>query len=182
MWLTVEPPDQRLSQRDNSAEVRGWSEADRRQLDAASEQLSTLPSTRWLRDLWSTAVTGASQGFAVLPEEIVEACSRGEGLSERDLAFLVRVTTQKEIAPAIAALRTLGLLAETYPFLLGSITVYLERGLTHEFAQVRAAAAEALWAAGASQSASIIRAAAATEATPDAREHMLHAARLLSAR
>jgi hypothetical protein len=181
MWLTVEPPDQRLSQRDNSAEVRGWNEADRRELDAASEQLRTLPATRWLRDLWSAAVVGSSQGVGGLPEEIVEACSRGEELSERDFAFFIRVTTQKEIATPIAALRTLGLLAEAHPFLLGSIAPHLERGLTHDFAAVRAAAAEALWAAGASQSAPTIRAAAAAETTADIREYMLHAARLLSA-
>lgn len=182
MWLTVEPPDQRLSQRDNSAEVRGWREADRRELDAASEHLRTLPATRWLRDLWLAAVTGPSQRVALLPEEIVEACSRGEELSPRDLAFLIRMTTQKDIAAPIAALRTLGLLAETYPFLLGSITGHLERGLAHEFAPVRASAAEALWAAGASRSVSTIRAVAESETAPDVREYMLHAARLLSAR
>lgn len=182
MWLTVEPPDQRLSQRDNSTEVRGWNEADRRELDAASEQLRTLPATRWLRDLWSAAVLGSSQGLAALPEEIVEACLRGEELSGRDLAFLIRVTTQKEIAPPIAALRTLGLLAESNPLFLSAIAVHLERALTHDCAPVRAAAAEALWAAGSSPSAPTIRAAAAKETITDVRDYMLHAARLLSAR
>lgn len=180
MWLTVEPPDQRLSQRDNSAEVRQWREVDRRELDTATVQLQKLPPTKWLRKIWSAAVTGTDQpSWAFLPEEVLEACSRGEELSGLDVAFLVRVTSESDAPAAVAAMRTLGLLGEAHPYLLTAIAAFLEKGLAHGYGVVRAAAAEALWAANASSSAPAIREVARNEAARDIKEYMLHAANLL---
>lgn len=178
MLLTVEPPDASLSQRDNSSEVRVWLEADRRSSEAASEQLSQAPSSKWMRELWASAASKGS--WASVPDRILAAVEQGSELQQRDLEFLARTSGVLDVGAAAAATRTLGLLVDERPSLVRRISVFLESGLRHKAGAVRASAAEALWLARASSSVEAMRRAAAVEKLPDVRAYIFHAAQLLA--
>jgi hypothetical protein len=180
--LTVEQPDLSVYQRDHGAEIRLWQKAEERAEQAASLQLQGLPSTKWFRDLWATAErTPTDRVWSMLPDEIVDAWSRGERLGRDDIAFLARAAGSGDVQPAVAAVRTLGLLVDAQPALENLLVPLLERRLKDRQAAVRVAAAEAIWIANASGSAAAILDAASEESIANVRDYMLHAARLLTA-
>jgi hypothetical protein len=178
MLLTVEPPDASLSQRDNSAEVRAWLDADRRSSDAATEQISQMPSSKWMRELWAAAAF--SGGWDLVADRIADAVAQGCDIQQRDLEFLARTSGELDAGVAAAAIRTLGLLVDEHPSLVHRISIFLESGLRHSSGTVRASAAEAIWLARSSSSVEFIRKAAAVEKVPSVRAYMLHAAELLA--
>ncbi|HKY36517.1 MAG TPA: hypothetical protein VJN18_11295 [Polyangiaceae bacterium] len=170
-----------MYQLDNIAEIRSWLKADAQAEDAASRCLQILPPTKWLRDLWTaTQRSPVERQWASLPDDIVDAWSRGEDLAPGDVAFLVQVAGGENLPPAAAATRTLGLLIDAQPGLEGELIAVLERGLKHTNPAIRAASAEAIWIANAKASAPVIRDAAAKERDERVKDYLLHAAQLLS--